>query len=141
MLGHVAGILLIVTVVAAAVGFVYGMGWLGYKLNGEPLGGVFFGCVALYVGGKWVWRNLLKPITADTHRWISEQAPHWAAEMERSGQVVLARRHRGKSLHRFKFACSRCAKHNVAVAAMDERYTVSCMHCGFPHRLFFKSWW
>ena len=139
MLGNLAGVLLILVVIAGAAGLVYGLGYLGYRMNGETgaVTGGFLGCLALYYGGKFVWRNLVKPSIDNFPRITPEQL----REMERSGQIVVAKRHKGKLAHHIKFKCSRCGRRNSAVAAMNDLYYLPCMHCHFPHRLFFKSFW
>lgn len=139
MLGKIAGALLIVAILAAAAGFLYGLGHLGYWLGGEngAVGAVTAGCVGLYHGAKWVWRNIIDPSTKSFMKGLDERMK----EMEYSGQVVVRKRHKGKAAHNIKYACSRCGRRNDAITAMDERYTVMCVHCGFPHRLLFKGFW
>ena len=68
MPGNAAGVLLILAVLAGAVGLLYGLGYLGYRMNAETgaLTGGFLGCLALYYGGRFVWRNHAKKIKAAT---------------------------------------------------------------------------
>ncbi len=138
MLGSLAGIALIVALLALSAGFLYGLWWLGFRLGQESgaVGFVAVGCYGLYKGVKWVWRNVIAPQTKRMMEGLAEQTK----EMERSGQIVIAKRHKGKPNHRLKYQCQRCGKRNIAVASMDERYYLPCVYCGYPHRLFFKGW-
>ncbi len=138
MLGSFAGVALILAILAVSAGFLYGLGWLGFRL-GQETGAVWFvgvGCYSLYKGVKWVWRNVVIPSNESFMKGLAEHMK----EMERSGQIVIAKRHKGKHVHRVKYKCQRCGRRNDAVTAMDERYYLPCIHCGYPHRLFFKGW-